>query len=190
MSVTRPAAAAPGVTKYSTSPRRASLSLSSTSACSSWATGASVSVQRISRLVQNPSTRLLISSVNAAWNGDRALCSKSATMARVIAASTGPQASWFWWPSAGTRAMATLVAMTNASGSRPMTRFSNAATQTTGPACGRMRMIDHQLRRRPSAQLRTRAAADSVLAGELAGCAVISATRFAGRCRRDTSPRC
>src|SRR5579863_5206037 len=50
--------------------------------------------------------------------------------------------------------MATLVATTNPSGSRPMTRFSSAATGTTRPACGRMRMIDHQLRRRALPQMR------------------------------------
>ena len=107
--------------------------------------------------MQKPSTRLLISSVNAAWNGDRVLCSNSTTMARVIAASTGPSESCPERPSAGTRAMATLVATTNPSGSTPMTRFSNAATVTAGPACGTMRMIDHQLCQRALPQLRTRA---------------------------------
>src|ERR1700722_802543 len=155
MSVIRPAAAAPGVTKYSTSPRRAALSLASTSSCSSWATCSSVSVPRISRLVQKPSTRLLISSVNAAWNGDRALCSSSAAMARVIAARPGPRASGVEWPSAGTRDIATLVATTNPSGSTPMTRFSSAATGTARPACGRMRMMDAQLCQRDFAQPRT-----------------------------------
>ena len=81
ISAISPATAAPGVAEYSTRPRRASPILSRTSGCSSKATGASVRVARISLRAHTPSTRRLISSVNAAWNGERTDCSSSATPA-------------------------------------------------------------------------------------------------------------
>jgi len=140
------ATAAPGVVEYSTRPRRASAILSRTSGRSSRSTGASARMARISRRAHAPCTRRLISSVNAAWNGERTDCSSSETTASPTASITRSQIPL---PAPATRPMASLVPTTKPRGSTPITRLSTIAATATRPATGSSRMIDHQLRQRP-----------------------------------------
>jgi len=93
-----------------------------------------------------PSTRRLISSANAAWNGERTDCSSSAATASPTASRTPPQTPL---PTPATRPMATLVPTTKPSGSTPITRLSTIAAIATRPATGSSRMIACQLRQRP-----------------------------------------
>ena len=164
-----PATAAPGVAVYSVSPRRESLRSSRTSGCSSKAAGASVRVTRMSLRAHAPSTRRLISSVNAAWNGERTDCSSSEATASPAASRTPPQIPL---PPPATRPMAALVPITKPRGSKPITRLSAIDARATRPATGSSAMIDHQLRqrfRRHLAQTAQRAAAAQKALGGLPG---------------------